>query len=227
MMTIRPLRTAVRSTPAVLSGALLACLLALPAAAGDAVTAATFDRTFLATGVRLLHLELPVGELTVSDAAGDSVRVDGEVRCEAKAGARCRETARRLGLASAADGDRLRVSVEGWPKHRHEGMSVALTVTLPARLALSADVGVGEVEIDGLAAVRVEIGVGEVRVTAPEPAVGRVHVDVGVGDAVLHAGRRTVAGKGFLGKELVWRQGAGRSAIQVDCGVGEVEIHLE
>ncbi|HEX2253939.1 MAG TPA: hypothetical protein VHQ65_11785 [Thermoanaerobaculia bacterium] len=221
-MTIRPLRKL-----ALILGVLLASPFALPMAADDVVPGASFDRTFPAIGVRLLHLDLPVGELTVRAASGDSVRIEGEVRCDAKDSARCRDTARRLALGSSAEGDRLAVWIEGWPRNRHDGLSVALAVTLPARLALSADVGVGEVAVEGIAAVRIDLGVGEVQVIAAQRAVGRVNVDVGVGDATLHTAQRSIEGKGFLGKELVWRQGTGRSTIAVDCGVGEVEIHLE
>ena len=57
--------------------------------------------------------------------------------------------------------------------------------------------------------------------------VRRVDLEVGVGEALLHLGDREIEGKGFIGRELKWAAGIGNAAVEVECGVGEVDVRLD
>lgn len=218
------------SRPAARAAALLALLLpAAPALAGGSSEAvARSERTLSAAGVSTLSVDAPVGEFTFTGEARSDVEVRLTVRCERPVKAACRDAARRVAIGSATRGETLQVEVANWPRKRDDGLHVDLVVALPRDLALTADLGVGEVEVSGIdGGVAIDLGVGEVSVRAAESAVRTVSVEVGVGEATLRAGGRVVEGHGFLGSDLDWKQGTGRAALKVDCGVGEVDVRLE
>jgi hypothetical protein len=119
------------------------------------------------------------------------------------------------------------------------------TIELPARLSFELDLGVGDVEVRGLAGgVSADIGVGDVLV---EGVSGDVTIDLGVGDASVRAAaghygsvagsggvgdaRLTVRGErvsssGFVGHSAEWT-GDGPHFIEIDVGVGDAKVTLE
>lgn len=200
-----------------------------PAYAGSSSEAvAKSERALSAAGVSTLSVEAQVGEFTFKGETRSDVQVRLTVRCERPVKAACRDAARRITLGSSTRGETLAVKVEGWPKRRDDGLHLELDVSLPRDLALEADLGVGEVEVSGIdGGLSIDLGVGEVSVEAAESTVRRVSLEVGVGEASLRVGGRVVEGKGFLGSDLEWKQGTGRAAVRIDCGVGEVDVRLE
>lgn len=184
--------------------------------------------TLASSGVDRLHLDVPIGETAVEGGEERELRVEVEVRCTRPVKPRCAEAARQIELASARKGKRLEVEVKGWPKSRHEGLSVGVRVAMPHDLDLDAEMGVGEFEARGLSAdLQLDMGVGEVRIRGREANVKRVDLEVGVGEALLHLGDRKIEGKGFIGRELDWGHGRGLAAVKVECGVGEVDVRLD
>ena len=230
-MTYTPTPSTRASRPAgPAAAALLALLLpAAPALAGSSSEAvARSARTLSAAGISTLSVDAPVGEFTFTGEARSDVEVRLTVRCERPVKIPCRDAARRIAIASATRDETLVVEIDQWPKKRNDGLHLELDVALPRDLALTADLGVGEVEVSGVdGGLTLDLGVGEVTVHAAESAVRRVSLEVGVGEASLRVGNRLVEGKGFLGKDLDWSLGTGRSAVKVDCGVGEVSVRLE
>jgi hypothetical protein len=212
---------------------ILLCALALlatsPAAfAGGSEVMRTLDLNLSAAGVETLSLEVPVGETHVEGTSGDQVTLVVEVRCERPVKTRCEEAARAIELSTGSRGNRLSVEVDGWPKSKSSGLTVNVDVKMPQGLKLDAEQGVGELETLGLVSdVRLELGVGEVRIRGREENVRRVDLEVGVGEAVLRLSDREIEGKGFIGRELDWRHGRGAAAVEVDCGVGEVDVRLD
>ena len=225
-MTI-PTQTLRSAAPA--AAFLLSLLAAAPALAGSSSEAvASSARTLSAAGVSILSVDAPVGELTFTGEARSDVEVRLTVRCARPVKAACRDAARRIAIGSATRDETLSVEIDGWPKKRDDGLHLELEVELPRDLALTADLGVGEVAVSGVDGdLALDLGVGEVSVRAAESAVRRVSVEVGVGEASLRVGGRLVEGKGFLGSDLDWRQGTGGASLKVDCGVGEVDVRLE
>lgn len=202
---------------------------AAPALADDDVTVRTDSAALPVQGARLLTLEVPVGEVTVT--AGDVDRVEArlEVRCD-RGSRRCREKAADIRLRSQRSGDDLSMEVIGFPRHNGgKSLHADVEITVPRALAVRIEMGVGELEVRGVEGdVDVELGVGEVRVLVPESAVAEVTVDVGVGEANLRPRPKGTRSSRFLflGNEIDWDGGSGRSSISVELGVGEADVEL-
>jgi len=60
----------------------------------------------------------------------------------------------------------------------------------------------------------------------PEARVASVRLDAGVGDATLRTSRGEQEGSGFIGHKVAWKEGPGKAAVKVDCGVGDAEVVL-
>lgn len=202
-----------------------ALLIALPAAADEVVR--TLEHQVSAANASRIHLDFPVGDLEVEVGSGREVEIQVELECDSPRKTRCVEAAKKVELA-VSSGDKLKVELKGWPKSGDRGMEGNFRVTVPRDLPLHAELGVGAMTIKGLEAdLNANLGVGDVLVVMPEAAVGEVHVDTGVGDANLLAGKDRIAGSGFVGKELDWTKGSGKAEVEIDCGVGEARIRLE
>ncbi len=215
-----------RLRPPALPLAVLVVLLAPAVAYAGGETVSTLSRDVAASGVRSVHLDGPVGEFVVTGSDRGRIGVTAQVRCERPVKPDCRERARRVELDAELRGDRLDVELDNWPHHKSSGVTVALTLEMPRDLPLAAELGVGEATVSGLESdLDLELGVGEVHVSAPEARVGRVSLEVGVGDAGLDVGGRHIDGKGFIGRELDWR-GTGAAKLDVECGVGEIAVEL-
>ena len=77
----------------------------------------------------------------------------------------------------------------------------------------------------GATELEVELGVGDVNVEAPEDSVGRVDLNVGVGDARLRGGEVLDNDSVFISKSIR-KKGNGAHDIEVDLGVGDADVRL-
>jgi hypothetical protein len=75
--------------------------------------------------------------------------------------------------------------------------------------------------------VRVELGVGDVNVLMRESDVNSVHLTVGVGDATLRHPGHAQAVSGLLGRKVRWSDGTGPAHVNVDLGVGDIDVRLD
>lgn len=203
---------------------------AAPALASRDVVVRSESKTFNVEDAHRLKIDVSVGEVHVQ-AGGDRIEARLEVTCNAGS-MRCRERAERLQLEPTRSGDDVSLKMRGYDRDGKRGINhpqVDLHLTVPAALAVLVDMGVGELEVQGIEGdVTVDLGVGEARVDAPESAVKSVSLDVGVGEAHLSPRPQEAHHSGFLflGNEVDWRDGTGRSRIAVDVGVGEAHVRL-
>jgi hypothetical protein len=203
-----------------------ALLGSLPAAADEVVR--TLDRQLSAADVSGIHLDFPVGEVQVAAASGREVQIQVRLECDSKRQARCVDAAGNVELTATTSDDRLHVGLKGWPKMGTRGLEAHVVVSVPRDLPLRAELGVGEMKISGLTSdVDADLGVGEITVNLPEAAVASVDVDTGVGEANLYAQGRHWESAGLISRELSWKQGHGKAAVTVDCGVGEAQVRLD
>lgn len=214
--------------------ALLVLLAPALAAAGeekhdsrDKKTVRTLDAHFTTGGVERVELEFPVGQLIVAGHQGRELVVKVDLACEAAKSRSCHEAAREVRLVGRIADERLRVELDDWPRVGARGLQAYARVHVPRHLPLHCELGVGELKVSGMEGdVAIDLGVGEVHVSMPEHAVGRVELDVGVGEADLSTAGGRQSGKGWVAKELHWRKGKGDSTVRVDCGVGEIKVAL-
>lgn len=196
-------------------------------AAADARTWRSETYEFDATPITIVEIEHPVGELEIRPGQGERIEVLMRIECSSWKN-KCEEKTEDIELIGRQSGSALELKVEGLPKTVNS-LSVDLEITLPARLSLEVERGVGETEIRGIEGdISVETGVGEVSVTAPARSVGRVSAECGVGEADLDVPDGSIRKEGFLflGNELKW-EGTGRSVIEIEVGVGSAEVDLE
>ena len=201
-----------------------ALALALPARALDL---GSLTGAWSARGTEAVAVDFPVGDLTVAAGDDDSVSVVLEVRCT-HGGRGCIERSRRLRIVTDQVGARRKIRVEGYPKFGSRGLHLELRVTVPRRTALHLDVGVGCLDIRGVAGdVAVEMGVGEATIHMPEHDVRSVSAAVGVGCADLKGRGLRVDGQSFISSHLHWSDGPGSARVSLHLGVGDASVRLD
>lgn len=197
----------------------------LPASADEVVR--RFDKQFPINGADRVVVDVPVGEVVIEASDERQVHLQMRLECDGDHGD-CASLANRVKLVySRTDGD-LILRVKEWPKTRNRGLEAHVRVLVPRDLPLQAELGVGELRIEGLASdVRAELGVGELSITLPASAVHSVSADVGIGEANLTAAGRHYESAGLVAREIRWTKGTGKARIEADCGVGEINIRLK
>lgn len=202
-----------------------ALLCALPASADEVVR--TFQKQIPVGGIEDIHIEIPVGELEVEAGDGRQVEIKIEILCENRT-SRCLERAKDVRFVYSADDGRLHFQLKDWPKVNAKGLQVRARFIVPRDLPLRTELGVGELTVQGIEGdLRADLGVGEVNVTMPESAVGSVRLDTGIGEADLRAGGRRYESGGLFVRQISWNKGKGQSSVEVDCGVGEINVVLK
>ncbi len=206
---------------------LLAAVPAAPAAADNYETVRNVGGRYDATRLAAVAIDFPVGEVAIEAWDGSEVAVEMQLRCRHRRKA-CVAAAKKVKLiAGGATSERLRFRVEGWPKGGGRSLQARVRLRVPARLAVDAELGVGELRIEGLTGdVKADLGVGEVSATLPQSAVASVRLDAGIGEAVLRTREKRYENSGVGVKTLRWTEGTGNAAVQVDCGVGEIRVAL-
>lgn len=214
--------------------ALLLCALTIPGAPALAdrdVVVRDESVALPLQGARSLKIDVPVGEVHVDATDGDQVETRLVVQCNQRS-QRCRDRAAGVHLVSKRSDDGLALEISEYGRDGHHGFhhpDLELRLSVPSSLALEIDMGVGELEVEGMEGdVSVDLGVGETRIVMPESAVRSVSIDVGVGEAHLSPPQPETHRQGFLflGNEVDWKEGAGRARISVDVGVGEASVRL-
>ena len=213
--------------PLLQSIAAIAILGFMVSAYGD-TTVRTIQKDLPAEESEWLFIDLPIGELEVRGIDSDEIRLSLKIRCEDRGSSKCRRAAEDIELDVDRHSDGIEIGLDKWPKFRNKGMSLDGYLELPRELVLEVDIGVGEVNVSGMEDdVEIDLGVGEASIEMDESGVRSVSLDAGVGEATLRVGGRTIEGSGFIGHGLDWRDGPGRAHIEVDCGVGSVEVYLD
>jgi hypothetical protein len=208
--------------------AVLACVLALPAAAAGNESRTITESFELAPGQQV-RVDFPVGELRLTGVEGATVAVEIELHSD-EGGRRCVEGLEHVELESDATAGRLLLRIEKEPKWAWDDLEMEAEIRLPADRELAVDMGVGQLEVDGMRGeVTLDLGVGEVDVTVPAAGVRSVRLDAGVGQTSLRLPEGWVdERRSFLiGSEIHWNEGRGAADVWVDVGVGEASVRLE
>lgn len=188
----------------------------------------TDTQSFAVTRQHRVRLEYPIGELRVIPSDDSRVRFDLRVRCRGRSEERCAELANELRLESDDTGNTLSLKLEGYPRWLRKGFTAMGELRVPRALAVRIEMGVGQLEIEGLEGdLDVDLGVGQAELRLPRARMREVSVDTGIGDASIRGGGAETASSRFLGTRVSWTQGRGPSEVRVHVGVGEGTIRLE
>jgi len=192
-----------------------------------AETVRTIEEDLALEPGEILDLDLPIGELRVEGSAtgGGSVRID--VQCSRKR-RRCQSAAQNLELDLTRRGDRLRLEIEGWPRWGTSGLSLSILVEVPHSSPLRVDMGIGQVTVADLHSnVSIDLGIGGVEVEMAAEFVRSVNLESGIGESTMAVAGDPISNhRSFLGDELNWSKGEGEARINVDLGIGAVEVTL-
>jgi hypothetical protein len=186
------------------------------------------QETVPAVGVASISVDFPVGELHVVSAAGDEVGVDLKVTCD-RWFRSCDSPIADVRLVSDLSAGKLRVEIKGFEHHHVGDLEVSGTITVPAGRELQVDMGVGELDIRGIASrLDVDLGVGEVTVRMPAAAVRSVAIDAGVGDTSLRLPSGSVdEERSVVSSGIDWSEGTGEARVSIDVGVGDAAVTLD
>jgi hypothetical protein len=188
------------------------------------------------------HQIFPAAKRLVLNTSSGTVVVHGEQRSDVDVSSRIRSTGHQPALQSEASGSLLRLRASchhSFFDFEFGGDSFGIgplcaanyTVSVPAAMSLSIDLGQGDIRGDGLASptVSVDSGTGDVDlefVTAPS----RVTIDSGTGDVTLHVPGGSYAlqldtgtGDTHVDSGIV-RDQSSPNAIRIGTGTGDVSI---
>lgn len=188
----------------------------------------TIEREF-SIDEQVVVLDVPLGDLFI--IAGESGRVGIEVvvTCGSRS-RRCRERAEEIFLEDRQRRRSLSLEIDGYSNKLTSRPHIDIYLTMPAGNGLEVDMGVGDVEVDGLdGAVEIDLGVGDVIVSSPESRLGSLRLSVGVGTTNVSPRLSRQSTSGFLvfGNEVYWDEGKGRGDYAIDVGVGEIAVVLD
>ena len=190
-------------------------------------TERSFDFERAATGVARIVLEVGVGDVEV--IADESGRITAHVEVSAgkdwRSTARTRRKLEEATLQSEMKGDALHLRISERDDDGHS-FGEDWTLHVPPGVAIEIEQGVGDLRIlDIAAAIEIELGVGDVRIEGEHAAFGHIEGQCGVGDVSLRTPKERTEGDGFIAHTLE-AQGPGKAAIDVQVGVGDVDIRL-
>jgi hypothetical protein len=179
-------------------------------------------------GVSLVRVNFPAGHLTIQSGQAPEARATLVVRCKhaSRAGI---ERSKRVKLITEIKGStrEFRIEPAEWKSGWH-GLTLDLTIEVPARMAVETAMGAGELDFYDLEGhVEAALGAGKVDVRAPEGAVRSVDASVGVGDVSLRRHGVREDSHGFIARTILWEQGRGKANLKVHLGVGDVAVGLE
>ncbi len=212
----------------ILGLALSASVAALLSPVANAATLTTDPHVFNVTANHRVHLEFPVGELKVIPSDGSKVEFQIRVKCTDLSEQRCEDWANDLVLQSDDKNGTLHLKLEDYPKWHNKGFSVHAELLVPRKLPIEIDMGVGELDMNGLEGdLDVELGVGDADIRTTRATAGHVMVDTGIGDAEIRGSNGEAQHGGFVGSHASWRSNSGKSNVRLHVGVGDATVRLD
>ena len=213
-----------------------------------AATPRTLQGEVPATGLEIVRLDAGVGDIdVVAVDTADLVTVEVQLKARRggffsslkKAQREVDEAELRMDISKGV----LRLEIETESDDRH--FEERWILGLPAHLDFDLDLGVGDVDIRGLAgtltadigvgdltaeavsgSISIDIGVGDATVKAAAVDYGSVDGSGGVGNAELMVRGRKISSSGFVGASTEWT-GEGPHSIEISAGVGDAKVTLE
>ena len=201
-------------------GVLLMTALVTYAKADDQVIR---THSFYLEGVEELEFSNSVGSFEIVPVDGEEMRIVLDIEGERAGFFRRHVDVTGMDLEVKERGDTLFLSFE------EKDANAEWLVEMPRSTSIkrtSIQMGVGEVRVEIDATdLNVELGVGEVNIEAPLASVGRVNLNVGVGDADIRGGEIIDSDSAFISRRIR-AEGNGTYPLEVDLGVGDINVRL-
>ena len=202
-------------------GVMMMTMLVTTARADDEVTR---SHDFDLDGIEEVEFRSTVGSFEIIPTRGDELRVVLEIEGNKRGFFRRSTDVSDMDLESRERGDTLILEFE------EENANANWIVEMPRTSSVertSIQMGVGEVNVEiGGTELEVELGVGDVDINAPEDSVGRINLNVGVGDASMRGGEVIDHDAMFISQSIEG-EGNGTFDMEVDVGVGDISVRLD
>jgi hypothetical protein len=168
-----------------------------------------------------LILEVPVGEINVKVAKGSDISLVVELEPDEDWLGRSSDLS-DAEISVRDDGSTLKLKVD---LEDDDDVQQSWTVTMPAAMAVSLNLGVGSVEIDDLASdINVDLGVGEIDIGVDTSLFDSIKLDAGVGDTSIKGGKGRYDRDQVLVTSSSQLHGSGKKALEANVGVGDIEV---
>lgn len=166
-----------------------------------------------------IDFEVSVAEMEVEIYQGDSIEIDLYIEADRDWWIFGRNDVDDVELDIDENGDRLYLRLD------NDDIQQEWRVRLPEHLAVTMEVGVGEVEIAEFANnLDLELGVGSFRLLVADIDFESIHIEVGVGDTSIRGfDRGSDNERSFVGADSRY-YGDGEYKIAAEVGVGDAEV---
>ncbi len=187
--------------------------------AASAASAKRIERSIDASDLVHVDFDISVAEMDIQVYEGDEIELDIALEADRGWWFFGRRDIDDVDVRVDFSGDSVEIILD------EDDVEQDWRVRLPAHLAISMEIGVGDVDIDGVANdLLMEMGVGAVQVTVADLDFDIIHLQTGVGDSSLRGfGRGTDNERNFVGADSYYR-GEGDHEIEIELGVGDAEV---
>jgi hypothetical protein len=170
----------------------------------------------------LVHVdfEISIAEIDIEVYDGDSIELDLHIEADRDWWIFGRNDIDDVELQVDRNGEQLKLRLDD------DDIEQEWVVRLPAHLAVSMDIGVGEVQFSDFANnLNMELGVGSMQLNVAEGVdFESIHLKVGVGDTSVRGfDNGSDNERSFVGADS-WYHGDGEFVIEVEVGVGDARV---
>ncbi len=189
------------------------------ASTSHAASSKRIERSFEASNLTHIDFDISVAEIDIQIYDGDTIELDIEIRADRHWWFFGRRDVDDIDLEVSQSAEYIDLRLD------KDNLEQDWRVRLPAHLAVSMELGVGELEIEGLSnELNLEVGVGAVEVIVDDIDFSSVRLVTGVGDSSLRGfGRSTENERNFVGADSTYF-GDGEYRIDIDVGVGDARV---
>jgi len=168
-----------------------------------------------------LVLEVPVGEINVKASKGSDISLVVELQPDEDWLGRSSDLS-DAEISVRDNGSTLKLKVD---LEDDDDVEQSWTLTMPAEMAASFNLGVGSVEIDDLVSdINVDVGVGEVDIAVNTSLYDSIKLDAGVGDTSIKGGKGRYERDQVLVTSSSQLHGEGKKELDANVGVGDIEV---
>ena len=198
------------------SALLITGFMATPSMAADSVM---IEKNIAVEANSELHINIPVGELKLESYDGHQVLLQIEV--EKGNNWFSSVDLEDAKLSEEQTSEQLKLAVE------LENTTQEWVVKVPNTVDLDLDIGVGEARLRAINSdVKMDVGVGSADIRLATDNYATISLDAGVGDAKLRDFDNAKTERAVVSAEVDW-SGNGEHVLNVDVGVGDVEVSLD
>lgn len=198
---------------------LLAVFSLFLSATSQAASSKRIEHSIDASDLSRIDFDVSVAEMDIQVYDGDTIELDIEVRAD-----------RDWWFFGRRDVDDIELDISQGAEYidlrlDENNLEQDWRVLLPAHLAVSLEMGVGEIELEGLANdLELELGVGAVEVIVDDIDYDTVRIVTGVGDSSLRGfGNSTENERNIVGADSHYF-GDGEYRIDIELGVGDARV---